>query len=44
MNRPLEWQIATVTAIRSETPKVKSFTLSLPDWQRHRAGSITTCG
>jgi ferredoxin-NADP reductase len=24
--------------IRQETPKVKSFTLSLPSWQRHRAG------
>ncbi len=38
MNRPIEWQIATVTAIAPETPKVKSFTLSLPDWTPHRAG------
>jgi ferredoxin-NADP reductase len=27
-----------VKAIRPETPKVKTFTLSLPDWQRHRSG------
>ncbi len=36
--RPLEWQIATVKAIRPETPKVKSFTLGLPAWLPHRAG------
>ncbi|TMD57641.1 MAG: oxidoreductase [Chloroflexi bacterium] len=34
----LEWQIATVKAIRQETPKVKSFTLALPRWMPHRAG------
>jgi ferredoxin-NADP reductase len=34
----LEWQLATVTAIRAETPKVKSFTFSLPRWTSHRAG------
>ena len=34
----LEWQIATVTAIRQETPRVKSFTLALPSWKAHRAG------
>ena len=34
----LEWQLATVTAIRAETAKVKSFTLSLPRWMPHRAG------
>lgn len=38
MKRPIEWQIATVKEIRPETPKVKSFTLVLPDWMRHRAG------
>src|SRR6059058_4410474 len=38
MKRTLEWQIATVKAIRPETPKVKSFTLALPDWMQHRAG------
>ncbi len=38
MERPLEWQIATVTAIQPETPRVSTFTLSLPRWTRHRAG------
>jgi ferredoxin-NADP reductase len=36
--RPLAWQLATVTAIRQETPTVKTFTLALPDWMPHRAG------
>jgi ferredoxin-NADP reductase len=34
----LEWQIATVTAIRRETTRCKTFTLRLPNWQRHKAG------
>jgi ferredoxin-NADP reductase len=38
MNRSLEWQIATVRAIRQETPKVKTFALALPDWMEHRPG------
>src|SRR5438046_860797 len=38
MRRVLEWQIATVTAIKTETPQVKTFTLRLPDWTPHRAG------
>src|ERR671933_2735221 len=38
MRRQLEWQLATVTAIRDETPRVKTFTLALPDWTPHRAG------
>jgi ferredoxin-NADP reductase len=38
MKRALEWQIATVTAIRPETPDVKTITLSLPDWTAHRPG------
>jgi ferredoxin-NADP reductase len=38
MQRPIEWQIATVTDIRPETPKVKSFSLALPRWVPHRAG------
>jgi ferredoxin-NADP reductase len=38
MKRLLEWQIATVQAIRVETPRVKTFTLALPDWSPHRAG------
>jgi ferredoxin-NADP reductase len=32
------WQIATVAAIRPETPTVTSFTFRLPDWHAHRAG------
>jgi ferredoxin-NADP reductase len=38
MQRPIEWQVATVTAIRHETPRVKSFSLALPRWAPHRAG------
>ena len=38
MPEPLAWQIAKVTAIRSETPEVNSFTLELPAWRPHRAG------
>jgi ferredoxin-NADP reductase len=36
--RLLEWQIATVKAITTETARAKTFTLELPDWQPHRAG------
>jgi ferredoxin-NADP reductase len=36
--RLLEWQIATVKAITTETERAKTFTLELPDWQPHRAG------
>jgi ferredoxin-NADP reductase len=32
------WQIATVRDIRPETAKVKTFTLALPAWARHRPG------
>lgn len=38
MRQPLDWQIATVKEIRPETGKVKTFTLSLPNWTAHRAG------
>ena len=38
MKGPLEWQIATVKSIKSETPKVKTFTLALPGWMVHRSG------
>lgn len=38
MRSPLEWQIATIKAIREETPSVKTFALSLPNWVQHRAG------
>ena len=32
------WQIAQVTNIVQETPTVKTFTLLLPEWQRHLPG------
>jgi len=38
MKPTLDWQIASITNIRPETVKVKSFTLTLPAWTRHRAG------
>jgi len=34
----LDWQISTVVAIASETPRVKTFTINLPQWTAHRAG------
>ncbi len=37
-DEPLDWQIATVTGIRRETDRVKSITLRLPEWRRHRPG------
>lgn len=38
MKQTLEWQIASVKEIKPETAHVKSFTLILPEWMRHRAG------
>lgn len=38
MKPTLNWQIASITDIRPETAKVKSFTLQLPEWMRHLAG------
>lgn len=38
MSPLLSWQIATVTAIRPETERVKTFTLALPQWMAHRPG------
>lgn len=38
MKRSLEWQIATVRAVRLENPRVKTFTLALPNWSPHRPG------
>jgi ferredoxin-NADP reductase len=38
VKRPIEWQVATISAIRQETPTVKTFTLALPEWVPHRAG------
>lgn len=38
MKKSIDWQIATVTNIKRETPRTSSFTLELPDWQPHKAG------
>jgi ferredoxin-NADP reductase len=38
MKPTLNWQIASVANIKPETTSVKTFTLKLPDWMRHRAG------
>ncbi|MFL5686331.1 MAG: ferredoxin reductase [Chloroflexota bacterium] len=38
MANPIAWQLATVVAIRDETPSVRSFTLGLPGWPGHRPG------
>ena len=34
----LKWQVATVAAIHEETPRVKTFSLRLPEWMPHRPG------
>jgi ferredoxin-NADP reductase len=38
MKRPIEWQIATVKTIKSETALVKTLTLALPSFTPHRPG------
>src|SRR5262245_47170826 len=38
MQGAIPWQIATVTDIQTDTPNVKSFTFSLPQFQPHLAG------
>jgi len=35
---PGRWQIGTVTAIKEETPRVKSFRIQLPMWMAHLPG------
>jgi ferredoxin-NADP reductase len=35
---PGQWQVATVSAIKPETPRVKSFRLELPMWMPHLPG------
>jgi ferredoxin-NADP reductase len=35
---PGRWQVATVTSIKPETPRVKSFRLRLPMWMPHLPG------
>ncbi|HWA19082.1 MAG TPA: ferredoxin reductase [Devosia sp.] len=38
MIHSINWQIATISGIRVETPTVKTYSLTLPDWSPHRAG------
>ena len=38
MARSIDWQLATVKAVRVETPTVRSFTLGLAAWAGHRPG------
>src|SRR5512146_1931908 len=38
MPEPIRWQLATVEAVKPETPRVKTLTLALPAWTRHLAG------
>lgn len=38
----IPWQTATVTAIKSETPRAKSFRLALPHWRPHLPGQYYT--
>jgi ferredoxin-NADP reductase len=38
MKQTLNWQIASIKDIKPETANVKSFTMTLPAWMRHRAG------
>jgi ferredoxin-NADP reductase len=38
MRGALDWQVATVKAVRPETGRVKTITLTLPNWMAHRPG------
>jgi len=38
MARSIDWQLATLKAVRVETPTVRSFTLGLVAWAGHRPG------
>src|SRR5512144_2812286 len=38
MKPTIDWQIASIANIKPETSTVKTFTLKLPAWMRHRAG------
>jgi ferredoxin-NADP reductase len=35
---PLTWRVATVAAVREETPRVRTLVLEVDAWPRHRAG------
>jgi ferredoxin-NADP reductase len=34
----IDWQLATISSLRDETPSVRSLTLDLPAWSGHRPG------
>jgi ferredoxin-NADP reductase len=36
--RATDWRVATVAAIKPETPRAATLTLSVPGWEGHRAG------
>ncbi len=36
--RPVMWRVATVVALRDETPTARTLTLDVPDWPGHIAG------
>jgi ferredoxin-NADP reductase len=38
VKQSIQWQIARVKAIKPETPTVKTFTLTIPEWVPHRPG------
>src|SRR4051794_14709729 len=38
LHRRLNWQLADVVASVEETPRVRTLTLNVPDWDGHRAG------
>jgi ferredoxin-NADP reductase len=38
MKQAIDWQIATLKAVKLETSRVKTFTFTLPDWSKHWAG------
>jgi ferredoxin-NADP reductase len=40
--QPVPWQNGTVTSIRTETPRAKSFRLRLPEWRAHLPGQYYT--
>ena len=38
MVSPIVWRLGTVTGVRDETASVRTLTLGMPDWPRHRPG------
>ncbi len=40
--QPVPWQTGTVTSIKPETPRAKSFRLALPHWRPHLPGQYYT--